>query len=102
MKIIIQNFIIENLKKEIENKKQEIENLNQKVNELTNNVTAMRISGDQKISDLENEMKRRDDEKNLQINRLKNQMIALQRDMQTMKNKDVAHAPCSDSNCLLY
>ena len=82
----------------------------------------MRISGDQKISNLENEMKRRDDEKNLQINRLKNQMIALQRDMQTMKNKDVAsaqmiplqrdiqtmknkdvaHAPCSDSNCLLY
>ena len=92
------------------------------MNELTNNVTTMRISSDQKISNLENEMKRRDDEKNLQINRLKNQMIALQRDMQTMKNKDVAyaqmiplqrdiqtmknkdvaHAPCSDSNCLLY
>ena len=78
---------IENLRQEIENKKQEIENLNQKVNELTNDVTTMRIS---------------DDRNNQKISNLENEMRALQRDIQTMKNKDVAHASCSDSNCLLY
>ena len=78
------NKEIENLRQEIENKKQEIENLNQKVNELT---TTMRIS---------------DDRNNQKISNLENEMRALQRDIQTMKNKDVAHAPCSDSNCLLY
>ena len=78
------NKEIENLRQEIENKKQEIENLNQKVNELT---TTMRIS---------------DDRNNQKISNLENEMRALQRDIQTMKNKDVAHASCSDSNCLLY
>ena len=78
------NKEIENLRQEIENKKQEIENLNQKVNELT---TTMRIS---------------DDRNNQKISNLENEMRALQRDIQTMKNKDVARASCSDSNCLLY
>ena len=72
--------IINNLENVIENKNKEIENLNQKVNELTNDVDR----NNQKISNLENEMR------------------ALQKDIQTMKNKDVAHASCSDSNCLLY